>query len=105
MLACEEGCQPGALIYAHYFATIEVDPLPPTLKGLEGSLLAGGVIRGHGTLSTETHDVGGGVSNVSVNVNGLPAAQPKVSNCDVAQANNPAFREQWRLRSFPVRPK
>jgi hypothetical protein len=91
-LECEEHCQPGAAIYAHYFATIEVDPVSPTLKGLEGSLLAGGVIRGHGTLSTEAHDVGGGVSNVSVNVNGLPAAQPKVSNCDLAQTNNPSVQ-------------
>ena len=91
-LACFENCSAGAWIYAHYFATIEVDPVPPTLKGLEGSLLAGGVIRGRGTLSTEADDEGGGVSNVSVNVNGLPAAQPKVSNCDVAQTNNPSVQ-------------
>ncbi len=87
-LACYAGCQPEPLIYAHYFATVEVDPVPPTLKNLEGSLLAGGVIRGQQTLSTEAHDEGGGVSNVSVNVNGLPAAQPKVPNCDVAQTDN-----------------
>ena len=92
MLACDEGCQPGAWIFAHYFATIEVDPVPPTLKGLEGSLLAGGVIRGHGTLSTEAHDEGGGISSVFVNVNGLPAAQPNVSNCDVGQADNPSVQ-------------
>jgi len=91
-LQCDLNCPGGAVIFAHYFATIEVDPVPPTLKGLEGSLLAGGVIRGRGTLSAEAHDEGGGVSNVSVNVNGLPAAQPKVSNCDVAQANNPSVQ-------------
>ena len=88
-LACDEAASAGALIYAHYFATIEIDPVPPTLKNLEGSLLSGGVIRGHGTLSAEAHDVGGGVSNVSVNVNGLPAAQPNVSNCDVASGQQP----------------
>ena len=32
------------------------------------------------------------MSNVAVDVNGLPAAQPKVSNCDVAQANNPSVQ-------------
>jgi hypothetical protein len=86
-----EGC-PGSWIYAHYFATTEVDPVAPTLAGLEGSLLSGDTVRGHQTLSVKAHDEGGGISNVSVSVNGLPAAQPQVSNCDVAQVNNPSVQ-------------
>ena len=87
-----EGCEAGPSVYAHYFATTEVDPVAPTLAGLEGSLLSGDTVRGHQTLSVKAHDEGGGISNVSVSVNGLPAAQPQVSNCDVAQANNPSVQ-------------
>ncbi|MGA8744594.1 MAG: hypothetical protein WB507_01870 [Solirubrobacterales bacterium] len=91
-LQCDLGCPAGALIYAHYFATIEVDPVAPTLGEVEGSLLSGNVIRGYQTIGVDAHDEGGGVSNVSVSVNGLPAAQPKVPNCDVAQVNNPSVK-------------
>lgn len=94
-LGCTEGsgsCSPGPWIYAHYFAATEVDPVPPTISGLEGSLLAGGTLRGHQTLSAQAHDEGGGLSNVSVNVNGLPAAQPKVPNCDVVYADNSSVK-------------
>ena len=87
-LQCSVSCPSPAVIYAHYFAATEVDPVAPTLKDLKGSLLSGNVIRGDQTISAEAHDEGGGVSNVSVNVNGLPAAQPKVPNCDVVNADN-----------------
>jgi len=89
-LQCNLGCPGGSSIYAHYFATTEVDPVAPSLSELEGSLLSGGVIRGYQTVSADAHDVGSGVANVSISVNGLPAAQPRVSNCDVAQADNPS---------------
>ena len=86
--ACYSECSEGAWVYAHYFATVEVDPVAPTLTKVEGSLLSGNVIRGYQSISADAHDVGGGVANVSISVNGLPAAQSKVSNCDVAQAHN-----------------
>ena len=79
-------------IYAHYFATTEVDPVAPTLADLEGSLISGNVVRGHQTLKVKAHDEGGGISNISVSVNGLPATQPQVSNCEVATANNPSVQ-------------
>jgi hypothetical protein len=82
------GCQAGPWVSAHYFAATEEDPVPPSVANLAGTLLGGGVIRGHQTLSADAHDKGGGVSNVSVAVNGLPAAQPKVTNCQLAQVNN-----------------
>lgn len=91
-MQCSVSCPSPAVIYAHYFAATEVDPVAPTLKDLEGSLLSGKVIRGYQTISAEAHDEGGGVSNVSVNVNGLPAAQPKVPNCDVVNADNPSVK-------------
>ena len=49
-LQCEQNCPGGGVIYAHYFATIEVDPVAPTLSDLEGSLLSGNVIRGYQTI-------------------------------------------------------
>jgi hypothetical protein len=81
-------CGPGSSIYGHYFATVEVDPVKPVLTNLKGSLLGSAPIRGRRTISAEAHDEGGGLSNLSVQVNGLPGAQPKVLNCNVAQANN-----------------
>lgn len=83
-----EGCQAGPFVYAHYFAATEVDPVAPTLTGLHGSLLADGVIRGHQTLGVDAEDEGGGLSNVTVSVNGLPAVQPKVLNCNLAETSN-----------------
>jgi hypothetical protein len=92
VLECKRGTitcgGPGPSIAAHYFATTEVDPVAPSVSDLAGSLIAGGVVRGHQTLSGIGHDVGGGVANVSVQVNGLPAAASKVSNCQTVRANN-----------------
>ena len=86
------GCGAGPWISAHYFAATEVDPVAPTLTDLRGSLLAGGMIRGNQTVGVDVHDVGGGISNVAVSVNGLPAAQPRVTNCNVAFADNPSVK-------------
>ena len=43
-------CGSGPIVDAHYFAATEVDPVAPTVSKLEGSLLAGGTLRGHQTL-------------------------------------------------------
>ncbi|HVV89745.1 MAG TPA: carboxypeptidase-like regulatory domain-containing protein [Solirubrobacterales bacterium] len=83
-------CAAGPSISAHYLAATEVDPVPPTLTEVAGTLLAGGVLRGRQTLRATGHDRGGGVANISVTVNGLQAAQPATSNCAVAQADNPS---------------
>jgi hypothetical protein len=94
-LGCNYGngiCNSGPYVYAHYFAATEIDPVAPTVSKLEGSLLNGGTLRGHQTLSAEAHDEGGGLSNVSVSVNGLPAAQPKTPGCDVVYADNPSVK-------------
>lgn len=94
-LGCNYGsgsCSPGPYVYARYFAATEVDSTPPTLANLRGSLLAGGTLRGHQTLGVDAHDEGGGLSNVSISVNGLPAAQPKTPGCDVVYADNPSVK-------------
>lgn len=81
-------CPPGPSIAAHYFATTMVDPVAPSVAGLGGGLFGAGVLRGHQTVSAIGHDRGGGVSSVSIQVNGLLAAKPKTGNCQLARANN-----------------
>ncbi len=81
-------CNPGPVVAAQYIAATEVDPTPPTLSGVEGTVLGGGVLRGHQTLTAKAHDVGGGLSEVSAVVNGTPAPQPKLLGCNTVQANN-----------------
>lgn len=84
------GCEAGPTISAHYLAATEVDPVAPELLNLKGSLLSGGIVRGRQEVSVEGKDKGGGLSSVSISVNGLPAAQPDVGNCDLVQAKNPS---------------
>ncbi len=84
------GCEAGAFVYAHYFAATEVDPVSPTLSPPTGSLLGGGVIRGHQSLSVDASDEGGGLSKVWASVDGLPAVQPYVPNCNLVQVKNPS---------------
>jgi hypothetical protein len=85
------GCGAGPTVWAHDIAATEVDPKPPTLRAPQGSLLAGGVLRGHQELSAEASDEGGGLSKVEVSVNGLPAGQPSVANCNLAQVDNHSY--------------
>jgi hypothetical protein len=85
------GCGAGPLVWAHYFAATEVDPTSPSLSSVAGSLLAGGVIRGHQGLAADASDEGGGLSKVAILVNGLPAGQPDVSNCNLVQIKHPSL--------------
>jgi hypothetical protein len=84
------GCEAGPTVSAHYMAATEIDPVAPELAAPQGSLLAGGIVRGHQTLAAKATDVGGGLSKISVSVNGLPASQPDVSNCNLVQVKNPS---------------
>jgi hypothetical protein len=85
-------CGPGATVSAHYVVATEVDVKAPTVKGVAGSLLSSGVLRGHQELSAEAADVGGGLGKLEVIVNGLSAGAPAVGNCNVVQANNSSFQ-------------
>lgn len=84
------GCDAGPNVSVRYIAAVEVDPVAPKLSALQGSLLAGGVLRGRQSLAIDASDEGGGLSNVSVSVNGLPAAQPSAPNCSLVQTTNPS---------------
>lgn len=82
-------CNAGPTIWARYITATQVDVKPPTLSGLEGSILAGGVLRGDQDLRVSGADIGGGVSRIEVTVNGLPAGPPAVGNCNLATVKNP----------------
>jgi hypothetical protein len=86
----EDKCHAGPSISAHYFAATAVDPVAPTLDNLGGSMLSQGVKRGRQSIGVDAEDVGGGISSLTVSVNGLPAAAPKVLNCNVANTQNPS---------------
>jgi hypothetical protein len=84
-------CGPGGVIAAHYIAATEVDPVAPAISALQGSLLAGGILRGHQDLIAEAKDEGGGLSRIEVTVNGLPAGSPTAANCNLAQVKNGSY--------------
>jgi hypothetical protein len=88
LLCIGDNCHAGPWVLAHYFATTVLDPSPPTLAESDGSLLSEGVKRGRQSIGVDAKDIGGGLSSISVSVNGLPAAQPKVFNCNLASAHN-----------------
>ncbi len=83
------GCEAGSSVSVHYIAATEVDPVAPKLGATQGSLLGGGTLRGHQTLSADATDEGGGLSKVVVSVNSLPAGQPNVASCNLAQTKTP----------------
>ncbi len=80
----------GPSIYAHYFAATEVDPSPPAVSNLRGSVLGGTVLRGHQTIGVDAHDKGGGLSRISVTVNGLPGGDSKTLSCSAQEVRNPS---------------
>jgi hypothetical protein len=95
------GCEAGPTIWAHDIAATEVDPQAPTLTGLGGSLLAGGVLRGHQTLEVEAHDKGGGLSKVEALVNGLPASAAVSGKCSLGAAANKSYTGTVALSPSP----
>jgi hypothetical protein len=98
-------CPAGPWVAAHFFATTVVDPEPPKLSGLEGSMLDPGVRRGRQSIGIEADDLGGGLTNLSLNANGLPAAQPKTLNCNLAQAKNRSVTGTVAASISPCPPK
>lgn len=81
-------CQPGPTIGVHYIAATEVDPHPPTVGPVSGTATSSGVLRGHQTLAGEASDVGGGLTSLSVLVNGIAVPPAVVGACAVAQVSN-----------------
>lgn len=97
-------CNPGAVVAAHYIAVTQVDPEKPSLTMPKGSLLAGGVLRGHQELVTEGADIGGGLTKVELLVNGLPAATVPGA-CAVAQVRNPSYTGLAAATPSPCSPR
>lgn len=85
------GCGPGPSVAIHYIAATEVDPHPPTLTSVSGSILTPGVLRGHQDLGVEARDEGGGVARLEGLVNGVPATPATTSVCNVAAVDNPSY--------------
>jgi hypothetical protein len=107
-----QACNTGAAIYAHYIDATEVDIDPPILGPLSGTVLTGGTLRGHQTLAAEAADVGGGLTSLSVLVNGLSGAAPVTGACALVQVSDrstygtvatspspcpPALKAAWTL--------
>ena len=91
VLACSGSCEPGGMIGVHYIAVTEVDPTPPVVRKVEGTLLSGGVARGHEQLAATATDVGGGVSAIEVLVNGTVAPSPRPGDCAEYKVQNPSY--------------
>ncbi|HEX3734384.1 MAG TPA: hypothetical protein VHU86_04445 [Solirubrobacterales bacterium] len=99
------GCGAGPTIAIHDIAATEVDPNPPALSGLRGSILAAGTtLRGHQTLAVEATDVGGGLSAVSVLVNGAPGGAPKNGDCALTTVDNNSYVGTIALSPTPCPP-
>ena len=94
------GCEAGPIVWAHYIAATEVDPNAPKVT-VSGSLLGGGILRGHQELSAAASDLGGGISKVEVLVNGLPAGSPTIGSCGTTQVKNPSYSGTVALRPSP----
>ncbi|MEZ5077207.1 MAG: hypothetical protein R2725_07180 [Solirubrobacterales bacterium] len=94
-------CNAGPTIWARYITATQVDVKAPSLSGLEGTLLAGGVIRGDQDLRVSASDEGGGISKIELAVNGLPAGQPAVANCNLASIKNPNVEGTVALTPTP----
>ncbi len=87
-LDCVSTCEPGAWIYARYLAATEVDPVAPQPSAPQGSLFEGAVARGHQSVSADATDVGGGVREVELRINGQSVGNPNTPHCNVAQVAN-----------------
>jgi hypothetical protein len=84
-------CGQGPVVGGHYFAAIEVDDNAPTVSALHGPLLGTGPLRGHQSLEADLADVGGGVAEAAVLVNGSRTGPTMKSKCDLVTAKNPSY--------------
>jgi hypothetical protein len=93
-LGCPFGhtCQPGPYVVAHYIAATEVDPTPPIVAGVEGSLVSDDVLRGHQAVQAQASDIGGGVRSLELKVDGLTMPGTATSGCSIAAVENPYYK-------------
>jgi hypothetical protein len=89
VLRCNLGfCPAGASVWARNIAATMADPVAPQLSALSGSLVDGDLARGHQSVNAESTDIGGGISEVRLLVNGQPTGSPVRPHCETAQATN-----------------
>jgi hypothetical protein len=98
-------CGAGPTVAGHYFAATEVDPTPPQVSELEGSLLDGKKERGHQTLAAEISDKGSGLAEAAVIVNGSRLGDPLPESCNLASAHNPSVIGKVAKSPTPCPPR
>ena len=92
-LACPGGvgaCGYDAGVFAHFIAATEVDPDAPVVGLVGEGLVGGGVVYGSRDLFARAHDEGGGVSQMTLRVNGMAVGAPVGFACHTAVADNPS---------------
>lgn len=87
-LGCEGFCEGNPEVWAGGFAATEVDPVAPRIASLGGTLLAGGVIHGHQTVTASLTDEGGGVASAVLHVNGTAVEGPRDFPCQTVKVSN-----------------
>jgi hypothetical protein len=90
-LSCTFECEPGAYVAAQWIAATEVDPSSPVVSGVEGSLVAGDVLRGHQGLQAQAADLGGGVRSLELKINGVTMPGTAIGACSIAAVANPSY--------------
>jgi hypothetical protein len=89
VLGCDSACDTShKVIAARNFVATEVDPRPPSINGAAGTILGGGVLHGHQSLSAAATDRGGGLTRISVRANGDPAGAPQSFACKTVKTSN-----------------
>jgi hypothetical protein len=103
VVTCDGNVGPcnGGSLAAHNIVVTQVDPTPPFLASIGGSLLAPEVLRGHHEIALEAKDAGGGLSKLEVLVNGLPAGSPTTGSCNVASVKNPSYEGTVAVTAAP----
>lgn len=106
VVSCDGNMSPcsGGTLSTHYIALTQVDPSPPTLPSVGGSMFSSEVLRGHHEVSAEAADKGGGVSKVEVLVNGLPDGSPATASCNVTKVKNPSYEGTVAVTPAPCPP-
>jgi hypothetical protein len=91
-LGCLFTCEEGAYVAAHFIAATEVDPTPPVVTTVEGTLVAGDVLRGHQTVGAQADDVGGGVRSLELRIDGIAVPGTAAGACSIAWVSNPSYK-------------
>lgn len=92
LMNCDGNVGPcgGGAVAGHYFAAVEVDPNAPSVSALGGSLLGDGPVRGHQSIEADLADVGSGVAEAAVLVNGSRVEVVR-TQCQLVAVKNPSF--------------